>query len=341
MISGNVTFQAFMGSVDSISWVERIVNAWEQKRQIFVHTAAFRIVNGVYSGVPGLAVDWYDGHIVLFAYSPVYGGLTKSDILPLVAKLQPKSLTLKDRTDKAGDHREPSRLLWGDVPERIMVSENGIRFWVEMAHPHNVGLFLDTRDVRQWLRQNASGRILNLFSYTCSLGLAAGFGGAETVNVDISKRYLEWGRDNYQINELKPEATAFKSMPAERYLDWAHKKGLGYDGIILDPPSFARFDGNVFSLTKDYGRLVEKCARILNPNGFLLAMTNYSEASPQRLQDWISSGLVRAGWKGAEWFPVLPGGDFDPPPVWRQTEEGMLSGWRIVRKVTKKNHNSL
>jgi 23S rRNA (cytosine1962-C5)-methyltransferase len=322
-----------MASFESDSWQERIAEAWERKRRIFDSTQAFRVVNGVYSGLPGLAVDWYDGHLVLFAYHSSFWELTTSEILPLTEKLQPKSVTLKDRTDRAGDNRHPSRLLWGDVPERIWIREGDMRFGIEVAHAHNVGLFLDTREVRAWLSGFAVGRVLNLFSYTCSLGLAAAKAGAETLNVDVSKRYLEWGRDNYHGNDLAGQSTAFKAMPAERYLDWADKKGLKFDGIILDPPSFSRFEGQVFSLPKDYGRLVEKAARLVGPGGFLIAMTNYAEASPQRLQAWIAPALLLADWGETEWAPIGPGADFDPPAVWRRTHEGILSGWRILRKT--------
>src|SRR5690606_17121779 len=133
-------------------------------------------------------------------------------------------------------------------PESLVVREGDLAFRVEPRHPRNVGLFLDTRGLRASLAAGCAGeRVLNLFCYTGSLGFAALAGGArDVVQVDVSARYLDWGRDNLALNGLPADRCAFKAMDSERYLDWALRKDRRFDRIILDPPVFSRFDGKVF-----------------------------------------------------------------------------------------------
>jgi 23S rRNA (cytosine1962-C5)-methyltransferase len=333
---GNVTFEPFMApnspSILLPPLLDHIEKAWQSRADLRSTTNSLRIVNGLYSGWPGLVLDLYAEHLVLFAYAPQYRTLSQVEAGSIAARVGATSLTLKDRTQPGEAGREGSRLVFGSAPEVIEAEEHGLRYRIELAHPSNVGLFLDTRAVRGWLKVEAQGQVLNLFSYTCSLGVAAQAAGAETTNVDISKRYLAWGRENYQRNDLPDDPTSFRTMHAERYLDWALGKGQVFDMVVLDPPSFSRFEGKTFTLARDYARLVAKCAALIAPGGTLIAMANFSEASPARMREWILPGLVDKAWRHAEWSLIQPEADFDVPEVWRATDEGMLVGWRISQR---------
>lgn len=325
-----MTFSSPPGDLRDVSRLLDAAVAAERRRSALeLNSNAWRILNGVYSGTPGLALDVYAGHLVLFAYHPSLRALTPALAQPLCQALGARSLTLKDRTQKGEAGREGSQWLWGEAPEIVWAQEGALRFRIELAHPFNVGLFLDTRPVRRWLAEQGPKRVLNLFSYTCSLGLAAAAAGAATVNVDISKRYLTWGRENYQANGLSEGPESFRAMPSERFLDWAHSKGQRYDVVILDPPSFARHEGKTFALPRDYPRLAAKAAALLNPGGFLLAMTNYAAVSPETFKTWLIDALPPTVVSPSHWERIQPDPDFDVPSIWRRTEEGMLMGWRI------------
>ena len=86
---------------------------------------------------------------------------------------------------------------------RIVVKEGPRKYWVNLFDYLDTGLFLDHRPLRSEFQKKNQGRFLNLFSYTCSVGLAAAIGGATTTNVDISKTYLNWGKDNYRLNNVR------------------------------------------------------------------------------------------------------------------------------------------
>ena len=121
-------------------------------------------------------------------------------------------------------------------------------------------------------------RFLNLFSYTCSFSVHARLGGAAVAtNADISGKILDKGRENYALNGLDLRPGEFFRGNALEYVRWAAKKGLKFDGIVLDPPSFARFKGFNFNVREHLIPLVSECAALLNAGAFIMVSSNYSE----------------------------------------------------------------
>jgi len=87
----------------------------------------------------------------------------------------------------------PARIEGEEAGEPFEAMENGMRFLIDFRAGYSQGIFLDQRENRMETRWRARGlRVLNCFAYTCAFGVAAALGGAETVNIDLSKRYLEW-----------------------------------------------------------------------------------------------------------------------------------------------------
>ena len=134
--------------------------------------------------------------------------------------------------------------------------------------------------------------MLNCFSYTCSFGVHARVGGArEVINTDISRKILERGKNNYQLNGLSTAAGEFIKADSVSFLQRAFKKGNNFDVIILDPPSFARHEGQVFQVKRDLPKLIALAVAVLNPGGSLLVTTNYSEISYADLERMLARGL--------------------------------------------------
>ncbi len=187
----------------------------------------------------------------------------------------------------------PDEPLWGLPVEELEVVEGGAHYLIRPAAGLSVGLFLDMREVRDWLRNMARGRtVLNLFAYTCSLGVSAILGGAERVlNLDVSKPYLEWGKANYGLNDLAVDPRDFVFGEAFDWLGRFARRDQRFDLIIIDPPSFS---STPFSVVRDYPRLVEAAARIVAPAGILLAATNHSSTSDERFDAQLRDGLTHA-----------------------------------------------
>jgi 23S rRNA (cytosine1962-C5)-methyltransferase len=188
----------------------------------------------------------------------------------------------------------PTTPLWGPAVESCTVSEYGLTFSVRPAAGLSVGLFLDMREVRQWLRTVTEHKtVLNLFAYTCALGVSAARGGAErVVNLDLSRGYLAWGRDNYALNDLPVDERDFIYGDAFDWLRRLARRDAHFELVIVDPPSFS---STPFSVVRDYPRLVTAAARVVSPEGILLAATNHAGTSDEQFDHWLHGGLAAAG----------------------------------------------
>lgn len=154
------------------------------------------------------------------------------------------------------------------------INEGPLKFNVNLHDYLDTGLFLDHRPLREKLLSLEKGmKVLNLFSYTCSLGVAGAFAGATTTNVDLSGKYLQWGKENYQINNLPPEDHSFIEADI---LEFIKSHPESYDVIILDPPTFSnskKMDQD-WEVQKDHGWMIRKVAKCLKQDGLLFFSNN-------------------------------------------------------------------
>lgn len=255
-------------------------------------TDACRLFNGVGDGLAGVTLDRFGERYQLQFFS-ADALKNYEQIKSAVQELfQPEFLVAKFRTDPSGRSLEHPRMdVLVGTPEQAVgiVREGKARFRVDLLDTVNPGLFLDMRDVRLEVGERfdrmSSGaaarsglRFLNLFSYTCSFSVHARLGGAEiATNADISGKILDKGRENYALNGLDLRPGEFFRGSALEYVQWALKKGLKFDGVVLDPPSFARFKGGNFNVREHLMPLVKQCAGLLNAGAFFMVSSNYSE----------------------------------------------------------------
>jgi len=163
------------------------------------------------------------------------------------------------------------------APSVWRAHENGARFEFQLDVGNAPGLFLDQRRQRLWVKENSRDlRVLNLFAYTGGFSVMAALGGAASVvTVDLSKKYLEWAKQNFRLNDLTPEDYKFYDMDAQEYLKFAQKKQHTYDLIICDPPSFSRNGNQTFQIERDFKTLIQKMKALLSPTGLILFSTNF------------------------------------------------------------------
>jgi 23S rRNA (cytosine1962-C5)-methyltransferase len=276
--------------------------------------SAYRLVNGAADNTPGLAVDRYADVAILHADSSeiaeAWLPAVRAELLPLCPSAYVKIHL------RGADGLAPDTPAWGPTRDEVTVTEGGVQYLVRPAAGLSVGLFLDMREVRAWLRQHSNARsVLNLFSYTCAFGVCAVLGGARrVVNIDLSRPYLDWGKANYAQNDLDVDAHDFIYGDAFDWLARFARRHQVFDLVVVDPPSFS---STPFSVTRDYVRLVESAASVVGSGGTLVAATNHTATSVRRFEEWLADGLARAGRSGhvterwhepAEDFPVSDGG---------------------------------
>ena len=204
---------------------------------------------------------------------------------------------------------------FGDLPEKWVASEGGLRFEFRLESGLSPGLFLDQRRNRYWVRQNTKGaRVLNLFCYTAGFSVAAASGGAkQVVSVDLSKAFLEWGKINFALNDLPLEGHEFRAMDSREYLAWAAKKKLEFDLVICDPPSFSRSKEGLFRIEKDFDELFLQLMKVVAIGGRLLFSSNFEGWELGDLAKRAESALAKNKIRARLSATPSPDWDFELP----------------------------
>src|SRR5437667_9875809 len=160
---------------------------------------------------------------------------------------------------RKSEEREPPHLIFGDPGENLqtIATERHLKFGIDFRTGYSPGLFLDQRENRRYVRHIAPRRLLNCFAYTCSFSVSAASRGASTLNIDLSKKYLERGRENFVLNSLPTLDHRFIADDVRAVLSRLARKGEKFDVIILDPPTFSRSPrGKTFQIEHDFEKLL-------------------------------------------------------------------------------------
>ncbi|HEU4229711.1 TPA: class I SAM-dependent rRNA methyltransferase [Streptococcus pneumoniae] len=257
-------------------------------------TTAFRLFNQDGDGFGGLTVDLY-GDYAVFSWYNSYVYQIRKVISEAFRQVFPEVLGAYEKIRFKGLDYESAHIFGQEAPDFFTVLENGVLYQVFMNDGLMTGIFLDQHEVRGSLVDGlAMGKsLLNMFSYTAAFSVAAAMGGAsQTTSVDLAKRSRELSEAHFQANGLSTDDHRFVVMDVFEYFKYAKRKGLTYDVIVLDPPSFARNKKQTFSVAKDYHKLISQSLEILNPGGIIIASTNAANVSCQKFTEQIDKGFA-------------------------------------------------
>ena len=279
------------------AFFEMLFRQAKEKRSAYYQddlTTAFRLFNQEGDGFGGLTVDLY-GDYAVFSWYNSYVYQIRQTISEAFRQVFPEVLgTYEKIRFKALDY-ESAHVYGQEAPDFFTVLENGVLYQVFMNDGLMTGIFLDQHEVRGSLVDGlAMGKsLLNMFSYTAAFSVAAAMGGAsQTTSVDLAKRSRELSQAHFQANGLSTDDHRFIVMDVFEYFKYAKRKGLTYDVIVLDPPSFARNKKQTFSVAKDYHKLISQSLEILNPGGIIIASTNAANVSCQKFTEQIDKGFA-------------------------------------------------
>lgn len=248
-------------------------------------TNIFRLIHGEADGLPGLNVDrvgamlraTLTGQSCRVFRKLVYDNLMEHDPHATLIEVW-HTEDVRQRGDLPVArlvHGAPARA----GSERTIGLEDGLKYWCEPWEGIDVGFFSDQRDNRRTLKRDArpGQRWLNLFGHTGAFSVALASCGAQVVNVDVSKRYLDWTRENFLLNGLDPDLDVPAALDARTYIAQM-KAGEQVDGIIVDPPTAAQGKAGFWSVRKDYADLLVACFERLKPGGVMLVCRNDRKA---------------------------------------------------------------
>ena len=279
------------------SFFQQLFEISREKRTSFEKdslTTAYRLFNGEGDGIGGLIIDRYADYAVFSWYNETLYQ-KKAELLTAFRTVYPDIIGAYEKIRFSTKDLPESQFLYGEqAPEPLLVTENGVQFATYLNEGLMTGIFLDQKEVRGRLVDGfAVGKtVLNMFSYTGAFSVAAAMGGAvATTSVDLAKRSLPKTTEQFEVNHLNLAAQKIIVMDVFDYFKYASRKGLSYDMIILDPPSFARNKKKVFSVAKNYGELVKDSIDILTDKGTLIASTNAANLSLAKYKKMVITAL--------------------------------------------------
>lgn len=302
-----------------------LCDAWTRRAPLHAatDTTTYRIVDGAGDGLPGVYADRYGPAVVVNVHddarmTPDAIGAAAQSTLEVLATHRIESIYVKrfsrDRSRLGGKAPEESRAATPSAgqrqPESLVVLEHGLKFEVRLYDGFSTGLFLEHREHRRFLATLGVARALNLFAYTCGFAVPLTAAGASVVNVDVSSRYLTWGKRNLELNGVGADTARFHRMDALDYLSYAERRNERFDLIVLDPPTFsagdARRSRRPWTTSRDYPGLVRAAVRVLTRGGKIFAATNTRElACDDQLPAMIENTLGRRPhWKKLPPWPI-------------------------------------
>jgi 23S rRNA (cytosine1962-C5)-methyltransferase len=304
-------------------------------------TNAFCVIHGASDGWPG----WYVEKLGDFLLSQSEAPLNEpqrnelSRLAGLFGSRGAYHKMLSRHVRKSTVTDASPQLVWGQAaPERFEILENGVRYEMSFNEGYSVGLFLDQRDNRRRFLaghiaanfsfskiRNPKSEILNCFAYTCGFSVCAAKAGWQTTSLDLSKKYLEWGKRNFTLNGLDPTAHDFIFGDTFDWLKRLARKGRSFGAVVLDPPTFSQSkESGVFRVEKDFGRLVSAALSVLKPDGVLLASTNAADWPPEKFLAGVAAAVRAANRKIIKQHYVPQPPDF---PVNRAEPAYLKTAW--------------
>ena len=281
--------------IDDPFFLKKLYQSIEKRLGLYNNpkTTAFRVFNGEGDGIGGLTIDFFAGSYLINYYSKGIYAFKNQIEKALKQSVEYDAIYEKCRFE---DHEEVNDGFVAGKPLTfpITVLENGVKLSVFFNEGGMVGVFLDQREISKAIRnQYAKGKtVLNTFSYTGAFSTFAAIGGAKSVtSVDLANRSLEHTLKNYELNHIAPENHPILLEDVFHYFKIAQKKGLIFDLVILDPPSYAKSKDFTFSAEKDYPTLLADAIKITSPKGIIIASNNSSNITLDKFKQLIGKGF--------------------------------------------------
>jgi 23S rRNA (cytosine1962-C5)-methyltransferase len=277
-------------------------------------TNAWRLIHGASDGWPGWHVERLGEFLLSQSEEPLSTAQTE-ELRRLMEMFRSRGVYHKRLTRQvrrtAVPQASPQLVMGEAAPDAFAIQENGLQFELSFKEGYSVGLFLDQRENRRRLLTNHVAAkfplfplgmrgvgVLNTFAYTCGFSVCAAKAGASVTSLDLSKKYLEWGKRNFALNGLDAARHDFIFGDAFDWMKRLGKKNRAFDLIVLDPPTFSQSkEHGTFQAEKDYGQLVGAALPLLKPEGVLLASTNAARLEPEKFLELVMAAVKSAGRK--------------------------------------------
>lgn len=292
--------------IDHAFFKRRVQRALARRQQMVRDTGAVRLIFGEADGLPGLIVDYYTaddaearGQLVCQFMAAgveawkdaIVAALVGATGCPNVYERSDVSIREKEGLEQT------TGVLAGDAPpETLVVTENGVRYHVDVRNGHKTGFYIDQRDNRALVQTFAQGRdVLNCFCYTGGFSLAALKGGAaRVVSIDSSGEALALAQQNVTANGFDAARATWLDADAFRAMRSLYDDGQRFDLIVLDPPKFAPSREHVDRAARAYKDINLSGFKLLRPGGLLFTYSCSGAIDSELFQKIVAGAAADA-----------------------------------------------
>ncbi|MHB0776828.1 class I SAM-dependent rRNA methyltransferase [Halomonas sp. WWR20] len=294
----------------------------------------YRLVHGEGDLLPGLIVDRFDDVLVVQLNTLGMEHARDEVIAALDKVLSPRAIVFKN--DSSGRRQEQLErevaVVHGELPDQVLLEENGVRFVAPVLEGQKTGWFYDHRANRAWLNALVAGkRVLDVFSYVGGWGVqAAAHGASEVLCVDSSAEALERVAENAALNGVAEqvavgEGDAFEALAALK------AEGEQFDVIVLDPPAFIKKRKDIPNGERAYSRLNREAMRLLGRDGLLMTASCSMHLAPERLMESVRGAVRHQDRHGQVLYQGSQGPDHPVHPAIPETAYLKALGVRVFR----------
>ncbi|NPA12922.1 MAG: class I SAM-dependent rRNA methyltransferase [Aquificae bacterium] len=251
---------------------ERIPTAIQHRKELNINSNGYRVIHSEGDFLSGLVVDYYDGYLSIQINTAGMERLREVILNTLIKHLSPKGII--DKSDEKVRQKEglptENKVIYGEIPDRVIIQEYGVKFAVHLKEGQKTGFFLDQRQNRKVVANyiKEGFKVLDLFSNAGGFGIHAGKKGASFVKfVDISTTAVSQIKENCKLNNITNyqivEGDVFDFLKEER------EKGERYNLIVIDPPSFAKTHREKEGGLRGFKYLILNSIKLLEKKGYI------------------------------------------------------------------------
>lgn len=263
--------------IDKKLILEKIKRAYEKRKPLFEETNCVRAFYSEADGIPGLIIDKFDKYVSMQIRN---SGLEvfKQEIINAIKKvMKPKGIyersDVENRTHEGVD--QVTGIIYGEIPERIIMEDNGLKYYIDIVNGQKTGFFLDQRDSRKFIRPylNSNSKFLDVFSSSGGFSVAALKEGCQKViAIDKDAHALELCRENYELNGFE---NTFETMEGDAFLllKTLANRDEKFDVITLDPPSLIKRKADIHRGRDFFFDLCDDSFKLIKDGGILGIIT--------------------------------------------------------------------
>ena len=298
-------------------FIFRRVHEAVEYRRSFADLKSCRLIFAESDRLPALIVDSFGDVLVLQCLALGMERFKQDVIDALVEEIHPRGIW--ERNDvpvrKLEGLEMTTGLLYGEVPDMVEISENGVRFLVDVKEGQKTGFFLDQKENRAAIAPFVKGKkVLDCFTHTGSFALHAGyFGASEVTGVDISAYACRFAENNAKLNGLE-DRVRFVEANAFDFLAEKSRAGEQYDVVILDPPAFTKSRSMLENAIRGYKEINLRAMKMIVPGGYLVTCSCSQHVLPEMFRKMVqdAAGDARVILRQVEFrtqgrdHPILP-----------------------------------